>query len=425
MSPRITIISVFGHRNKGDAAIFASLLGCLEEIFPGAPISAVVRHPETERRLYPRVRIEEQLLRSVAKRRSVKGLQMAWFAFGCMVWLVSRRLAASLLPERKRRSLEAIAESDLVLSCGGGFLHDGFPGFLVHLFEIDVVKRLGKPLLLVSQSIGPFRAAWARRLARGVLDRCDAILPRERLSLSYLRETLRVSKPSISLIPDLAFRPIPGVRETPDAGAATVELAGGGRKVLGVTVRHWSFPGRGAEADALNASFQQTLADVLEWLIDSRGFHVVFFPQAITADFSVRDDRSVARRVAARLDGARMTSIEDDLPVPRLRELIGGCDLFLGTRMHSNIFALSAGVPTLAIAYLPKTQGIMEAVGLGEYVLGMDAAPADFREAFERLERNQEEIRDHLSRVVPELQAAIVTILADAVSQVLPSGERG
>lgn len=421
MTPKITIISVFGHRNKGDAAIFASLLACLEEIFPGAQVSAVVRHPETESRLYPGVRIEEQLLRSVARNGIAKGAEMAWFAFGCMVWLLSSTLARPLLPRRKRRSLEAIAAGDLILSCGGGFLHDGFRGFVVHLFEMHVVTRLGKPLLLVSQSIGPFRASWARRLARSVLDRCDAILPRERLSLTYLRENLRVSKPSISLIPDLAFRPAPHHGRKPAAPpAAEVELASGGGRTLGVTVRHWNFPGRAAQAEALNTSFQRALADLLGWLIESRGFHVVFFPQAITADFGDLDDRSVARRVAAHLDAAKVTLIEDDLPVPHLRELIGRCDLFVGTRMHSNIFALSAGVPTLAIAYLPKTKGIMESVGLGEHVVAMDAGGATFREAFEKLERNQDEVREHLRQEIPRAQASIATKLSDAISQVFP-----
>ncbi len=39
-------------------------------------------------------------------------------------------------------------------------------------------------------------------------------------------------------------------------------------------------------------------------------------------------------------------------------------DLFLGTRLHSNIFALVAGVPVVAVAYQYKTFGLMEMIGL-------------------------------------------------------------
>ncbi len=42
-----------------------------------------------------------------------------------------------------------------------------------------------------------------------------------------------------------------------------------------------------------------------------------------------------------------------------LRALIRRSSVFLGTRFHSCIFAMMAGRPTFAIAYLPKTEYIM------------------------------------------------------------------
>jgi colanic acid/amylovoran biosynthesis protein len=59
-----------------------------------------------------------------------------------------------------------------------------------------------------------------------------------------------------------------------------------------------------------------------------------------------------------------------------IRSAYGFMDIFLGTRMHSNIFAISQGVPTLAIAYLYKTTGIMQDLGLNEWTVdikGLDA----------------------------------------------------
>ena len=48
------------------------------------------------------------------------------------------------------------------------------------------------------------------------------------------------------------------------------------------------------------------------------------------------------------------------------------CDMFIGTRMHSNIFALAGGVPTIAISYLHKTTGIMEDLGLSDWVIAIE-----------------------------------------------------
>ena len=40
--------------------------------------------------------------------------------------------------------------------------------------------------------------------------------------------------------------------------------------------------------------------------------------------------------------------------------------------MHSNIFALSGGVPTIAVSYLHKTEGIMQGLGLEDWIIPID-----------------------------------------------------
>ena len=50
---------------------------------------------------------------------------------------------------------------------------------------------------------------------------------------------------------------------------------------------------------------------------------------------------------------------------------------FIGTRMHSNIFALSSLIKTIAIAYEPKTTGIMKMLKLSSYVINMEDVDSD------------------------------------------------
>ena len=52
--------------------------------------------------------------------------------------------------------------------------------------------------------------------------------------------------------------------------------------------------------------------------------------------------------------------------------MIGLVDLFVGTRMHSNIFALSQHVPCVAIAYEVKTNGIMRMFDLSDHVINIE-----------------------------------------------------
>ncbi len=194
---KIVIISVFGHRNKGDAAIFQSLYWHVTRFAPEADVTVVARFPEKEREVYPYIRFEEQLLRSEARNDIGKMFEVLWFALGSLLWLLWRRAGRFVLPVRKCTSLAVLEEADLVLSCGGGFLHDSIRGYVVHLFEMAVVKLLGKRLNLVAQSIGPFRTARSQFLARHVLNRADLIVCREEKSRQYIRDFLRLTRPPI------------------------------------------------------------------------------------------------------------------------------------------------------------------------------------------------------------------------------------
>ena len=52
-----------------------------------------------------------------------------------------------------------------------------------------------------------------------------------------------------------------------------------------------------------------------------------------------------------------------------LKWKIAQCDLFLGTRFHSALFAIQLGVPVLAVSYANKSYKTMTEFGLRKYVL--------------------------------------------------------
>lgn len=85
--------------------------------------------------------------------------------------------------------------------------------------------------------------------------------------------------------------------------------------------------------------------------------------------------------------------------------MIGYMDLFIGTRMHSNIFALSMHVPTVAIGYRHKTRGIMEMLQMENYVC--DVSNIRFEDIAKKVEAalaNREEITKHLTMVIGDMQ---------------------
>jgi colanic acid/amylovoran biosynthesis protein len=72
--------------------------------------------------------------------------------------------------------------------------------------------------------------------------------------------------------------------------------------------------------------------------------------------------------------------------------------------MHSNIFALSQGVPVLAIGYLHKTRGIMRMVGLEDWVIDIDKiTPNSLEQMLEAIWRKRTELHTHIMEQLPSL----------------------
>ena len=103
-------------------------------------------------------------------------------------------------------------------------------------------------------------------------------------------------------------------------------------------------------------------------------------------------------------DSERVVFIEEPLPPALLKSACGLMDVFLATRMHSGVFALSAGVPTLAVGYLSKTRGIMETLGLQKWVLEIESLEEEVLWAtLQALWEERHAVRRHLIERIPTL----------------------
>ncbi len=85
----------------------------------------------------------------------------------------------------------AIAEADLVIGLGGGYLNGsttvaGTLSVFFLLLPLMLATRLRRPTVLAPQSYGPFGRRTQVRLVRSCLNRVDRIVVREDVSLDLL-----------------------------------------------------------------------------------------------------------------------------------------------------------------------------------------------------------------------------------------------
>ena len=86
--------------------------------------------------------------------------------------------------------------------------------------------------------------------------------------------------------------------------------------------------------------------------------------------------------------------------------MYGLMDFFVGTRMHSVIFAMLSAVPVIAISYQgPKAQGIMEQALLSNYVINIDSVTPDaLQEKFDKLSDDKNSVVDKVQSAVKKFR---------------------
>ena len=398
---RIVIVNAFERGNRGDAALLSAMIEQATEAYPGAELAICGFEDPRERPEFDGIRNLGSIRRWAGDEsvpplvRHARKLQILGVLAGISAGLGRR--AGRLLPAEPAAELSALAEADLVISLGGGYLRgsadlpaDVSVGFL--LLPLWIADRFGVPVVAAPQSYGPFPTRFQKAAVRRVLARSRVISAREDISVGLLQE-LGVPAELIRRDVDSAF-------------AFTCRSERAWRKELGITEDETValFTARQYLAPEPQATYEQALAQAIGELARD-GVRVVMAPQ-VTCAYKSDDDRIVQRRIVALADHPSVISIEDDsLSHHDVMALYSAANYMVGARFHSVIFSLLAHVPCIAISYERKGRGIMRDLDLERWVIDMsDVTGENLTALIERL-RAAEDYPGLLDRIIPDYRA--------------------
>lgn len=398
----ILITNSYSWYQKGDAGILMGMVNTLEQIFEGPKIDVLSFTPEIDNTSYP---LDAEFYPDPLKisyGNSSKATKLT-IPLAATVLSAQAKLKKSYV---RKQIAQRFKEADLVLSVGGGFLGGYSLDSLAHVFTIYLATLYDKPTVIYAQSISEFGTLLVGIPTKYVLNQTDLIMPREEVSEQYTRQ-LNL-EPDIEPIPDAAFMldPDPSL-DSP--GELLSHGVPNDQTVVGMTAKEWHFPDA-SDSEAKIRQYKTSMVEAVTHLVNNQNSHVVMFPQVIFAPHD--DDREIAREIVQACPEKvreNVTTLESDYTPPELISLIGECDFFVGTRMHSNIFATRAGVPTVAISYQAKTHGIMRSLDLdGWWVNINEIDPNNIVGLIERGMSNRETIQSNIERRVPELREEIL-----------------
>ncbi len=378
---------------KGSAAQVESLVGELRRRRPELRFRLLSHWPELDR--IPARALGVEVVDpgfAAGAFRDRRSVALLWRRLRGAVNVRMRR--SGLRPSRDLDAVaEAYASADLVADLSGDSYRDPPGGFaLAHHAGLVLALASGVPFALASQSVGPF---WrpGRPLTRWVLRRARFLYVRERRSTDILT-ALGIPEDRIRIAPDVAFA-LPAAPAELLLAAEGLEADRLPRPWFGLSLSHLA--ARLAARRGTNA-YRDEMARTAAHLQRVHGGTVFLIPHELAPFAGGPDDRREADVLRRRLGAPPwLHSIRGDHAAPSLKGLIARCEALIASRMHAGIAGLSSGVPTLLVSWSHKYLGIMEKIGLPEYVWEQrEAAPGSLPPLFDRMWRERARIRERL-----------------------------
>lgn len=375
--------------NGGDAAILQATVDLLRAEF-GAEATFIVHEsqPGIAARYYPEFALRERAYRVVSRtdkpcgRREqlVSGFHLARFRLACEMW--ARGLSAlsrPLLTSAERRLMADFVDADLVVTTGGTYLVEHY-NFTSRLFAIETARRLRRPLVFFTQSLGPFTKPDTRRDVARAVDSAALVLLRDERSLAHLRD-LGVREDHLRVTADVVFAMADeaALHAGRTRGAFPTSRPDGTPPRVAISVREWShFEHMSPEAGM--AGYRDAMSAAVTLLVERYGAHVTFVSTCQGIPEYWTDDSRTALEIVEMLPPHFRSAVEVDRSFhrpPELATALRGFDLVVSTRMHMAILALGVGTLVFPVAYHFKTRELFNRLGLGEYVHDMKGVRAD------------------------------------------------
>jgi polysaccharide pyruvyl transferase WcaK-like protein len=257
-------------------------------------------------------------------------------------------------------------------------------------------------------------------MARCILKRASIVHARDHASAEYARGLLgnHSSNEKIRFTPDIAFVLDSRKPEHIDISGLETERTHDSI-VVGFNISGLLFSGGYTQENmfGLNMDYGKLVCDVIEFLMSDERILVLLVPHVFAPDSMVEDDPNACLQVYQKLSEKfprRMFLTRGRYNHNDIKYVIGLCDFFIGSRMHSCIAALSQFIPAVGIAYSKKFKGVFESIGLGNcvadaYLCNEDELLSVVKIALKR----RDQTRKHLHKVIPEMQANIMSMFDD------------
>lgn len=316
--------------------------------------------------------------------------------------------------------LSLIKSSSVALSLAGGDSFSDIYGFR-RLIYVSIpqllVLAMGRPLVLLPQTLGPFKTKWAQWIGRFIMKRACRVYSRDRASLAMACELLGGVDNHANISQDMGF----ALSASPPVHFP-IWANRKNRPLIGLNVSGLLFMGGYNRSNmfSIHGDYPDLMRKIIRWFTNTAETDVVLVSH-VTGN--QEGDEKACEVLYEELKDechGRLHLADPRYNHREIKYLIGKCDFFLGSRMHACIAALSQEVPAVGLAYSRKFAGVFETVGVEDLVLDLRALSViEVLERVRTLFQRHEEFSSQLGETIPVAKEAALNLFTriDAVGQ--------
>ena len=298
-------------------------------------------------------------------------------------------------------------DCSMIIVLGGDDISEYYGIFklLDMLLRLRYLKRAGKKIYLLGQSIGPIHS-WRIVLARRVLATMDKIYHRGSRSYNYVTDVLGVKHNSF-FSSDLAFLDLPRQNEAFDIEKYNIQHQ-----------RYITFVPSGFWSGYCNnyRQYLEGLVDIANYITqkcEALDMRMILLPHVLRWTY----DRELVNEMVARMRNDRIVAINDVLLPFQARAILGSSYFVVTERMHGAISSLQTGVPAICLSYSVKfSEVIKNYLGLPELVV--EVRKANFREDVDRAYSAIDFALENITPLKGKIEKAVNQAKIDAMVQI-------
>lgn len=270
---------------------------------------------------------------------------------------------------------------DLVMLGGGGLFHD-YWGFdpstplTRHHWSLSLYSTFAllatlfnKPLMLNAIGVGPLFSEVGRRQTLAVFEQASIATVRDAES-GELLVGLGLDPTQVRVTADPAYLLEASPKELTKSMLAAEGLPFSGDYLIGVALRNW-------DIGTPSKDWTRHIAEALDTMIERHQARVLFLPFQ-RVDWHLTDDYAVANLVRQQMRHQNESLVlKGSYTTQQKAAILAHCNMVLGMRLHSLIFAAKAGVPVVGLVYDPKVQNAMRQLESERYAIELAALTTD------------------------------------------------